>query len=430
MLLESTPACVTAPVDEAPAPLVRWKARGHALLNLIRRAAAAVVRRIPNAWPLLRVPTFRIRRLSEWVQRQRDVHLDWWQRRSGPFLEEIGGSVILKRRPPRPIGQAPVHPSFALERHHLNEPTYLAVLPAAHVFGPNGVVVTDDGGVVEESAWGRGHLENDPVWQSCRLPRAEWLAGRYYTIAGRGPAVGYYHWLMDVLPRLMAWDRLPTDDVQIIVNAPLNRWQWESLAMLGLEKVPLVSLGERHLQAELLYFPSYIGAPSPHPESCRWLRERLLPATPAAGPRQRLYVSRCRAQTRRVRDEEALLPVLRDFGFEVIVSEELSFAEQIRRFSTAEAIVGPHGAGLTNLLFAPPECKVLEIFEPAYVPLMYYFIADILHQEYWYLIAQPAGRHGPQHRGSGFDDIVLTKEDLARALQEMLGERNGPTGTR
>lgn len=428
MQIESTPVCSAARRDRPAPVLLRWKVCGHSLLNFLRRAAASVVRRLPGAWRLLGVPTFRIRRLSDWIQRQRDAHLDWWERRSGPFLEEIGGSVILKRRPPRPSGGGSVHPAFAVERHHLNEPVYVAVLPSAYLLGPNGVVITSDGGVVEESAWGRGYLDNDRAWQSCRLPRAEQLAGRFYTIAGRGPDVGYYHWILDMLPRLMAWERLPTDDVQLIVNTPLRRWQRESLSMLGMENVPVVPLERRHLQLEALYFPSYVGAPSPHPQGCRWLRERLLARTPGGEPRRRLYVSRAGARSRRILNEESLLPVLHEFGFEVVNSEELDFAAQVRLFASAEAVVGPHGAGLTNILFAPPDCKVLEIFEPAYVPAMYYFLADIIEQEYWYLVARPAGRRGPQHEGSGFDDIMITRDELARALQEMFAERD--TGRR
>jgi hypothetical protein len=400
---------------------LRIRLFAHKLANGIGRLAAALVRRFPGAWRFLHVPRFRIRCLSNWIKQQREVRLDWCARRSGPFLEEIHGPVHLKRKRPRSIEKDSSHPAFHLERHHVNEPLYVAALPGAHVLGPNGVVVTPDGGVIEESTWGGRHLERDPVWSTCRLPKPEWQAGRFYTVASFGVGqAGYYHWLMDVLPRLMAWERLPNDDLRLIVSGPLNAWQKESLHLLGLEDVPLVALGRRHLQLELLYLPSYIGAPSPHPAGCNWLRERLLPAATSARGNRRLYISRRHARTRRIVNEDELLPILGEFNFQTVCAEQLSLSEQIRLFSDAEAIVGPHGAGFTNMVFSPTGCRVLELFEPAYVTDMYYFMADILNHQYWYFIGKPAGRHEPQHGTSGHDDVLIGKEELRSALQAML----------
>ena len=43
----------------------------------------------------------------------------------------------------------------------------------------------------------------------------------------------------------------------------------------------------------------------------------------------------------------------------------MSVRDQIDHFAAADAIVGLHGAGLTNLVFAKPGARVLEIFAPA-----------------------------------------------------------------
>ena len=56
--------------------------------------------------------------------------------------------------------------------------------------------------------------------------------------------------------------------------------------------------------------------------------------------------------TRRVENEAELLAALEPLGFEAIDPGALSPAEQVRAFAEAECIVGPHGAGLTNLAFA------------------------------------------------------------------------------
>ena len=97
-----------------------------------------------------------------------------------------------------------------------------------------------------------------------------------------------------------------------------------------------------------------------------WLRAQFLPDD-VCPPHRRLYVSRGHAKrTRRVENESELLAVLEPLGFEVIDPGALSSADQVRAFAEAEYIVGPHGAGLTNLAFASPGAAVLELFARDY----------------------------------------------------------------
>jgi capsular polysaccharide biosynthesis protein len=68
-----------------------------------------------------------------------------------------------------------------------------------------------------------------------------------------------------------------------------------------------------------------------------------------------------------VLNEEELHPILNDYGFEIVETENLSFRGKIELLSDAEIVAGPHGGGLTNLLFAPESCRVLELFDPAHM---------------------------------------------------------------
>jgi len=65
--------------------------------------------------------------------------------------------------------------------------------------------------------------------------------------------------------------------------------------------------------------------------------------------------------------EEKVEEALGERGFTVLHCEELSFAEQIRTFHRADVVVGTHGAGLSNLVWSEPPCKVIEIFPSNYV---------------------------------------------------------------
>jgi capsular polysaccharide biosynthesis protein len=140
-------------------------------------------------------------------------------------------------------------------------------------------------------------------------------------------------------------------------------------------------------------------------------------------PTRRLYITRRLAGRRHVLNEAELEPILADYGFEIIEAETLSFHDQVRLFSQAEAVAGPHGAGFTNLVFAPPGCRVLEMFAPTCFRWMYYHLASVMRQEYWYLAGNRAAPASPLHQDSGFDNLYVSPGDFERSLRDMLLRR-------
>ena len=99
-------------------------------------------------------------------------------------------------------------------------------------------------------------------------------------------------------------------------------------------------------------------------ETVTWLRQRF--ASPAAAPKRRLYVSRRRAPVgrRRLANEDEIVTLLAKHGFEEVFAEEMTFEEQVKIFSQAAVIAGPHGAGLANAVFASRETCVVELMGP------------------------------------------------------------------
>ncbi|MDS9470062.1 glycosyltransferase family 61 protein [Paracoccus sp. MBLB3053] len=92
------------------------------------------------------------------------------------------------------------------------------------------------------------------------------------------------------------------------------------------------------------------------------LRETVRQAlAPSTNEKRRLYVTRKSSRVRRVVGEEILISKLSRLGFECISFEDLSIREQAQTVSEAEMIVSIHGAGMTNMLFADPGCRVIEL---------------------------------------------------------------------
>lgn len=59
--------------------------------------------------------------------------------------------------------------------------------------------------------------------------------------------------------------------------------------------------------------------------------------------------------------------LLKAYGFETIVPEEHSVAEQIRYFQHADVVLSPHGANSTNSLYMPPDAVLIETFGKGWV---------------------------------------------------------------
>ena len=77
-------------------------------------------------------------------------------------------------------------------------------------------------------------------------------------------------------------------------------------------------------------------------------------------------------------------------------------------FSNAEAIIAPHGAGLTNMIYSPSGINVAEIlFSPA---LHYIIMAKQLGHCFYRLQAIPTGDRQ-------FDDMNLDAEKLENWLK-------------
>ena len=75
---------------------------------------------------------------------------------------------------------------------------------------------------------------------------------------------------------------------------------------------------------------------------------------PAHVQSKRLYVTRQGTSRRRIANHDELLATLTRHGFCQVAPEHLSVREQIALFGQAEAVIGVHGAGLTNAVFSAP----------------------------------------------------------------------------
>lgn len=221
----------------------------------------------------------------------------------------------------------------------------------------------------------------------------------------------YFHWLVETMPRLkmIEEDKRLCDLPVILPENRTPKFIRESLEMAGyLDKTRFLDDGV--YQFETLHIPTLFSQPShPSPLAIEWIREKLVQPD-FIDKNKRLYVSRKDSLRRYVSNETEVEQILSQFGFETVCLTNYSFKEQIKLFQGAEMVIGSHGAGLTNLVFAPAECVFIELIMEGVFTQAYYQLAGIRKIKYGFLICQRDG-------ASQYVDVNILKELVEKAIQ-------------
>ncbi|GAB1234032.1 hypothetical protein UT5_04260 [Ferrigenium sp. UT5] len=182
----------------------------------------------------------------------------------------------------------------------------------------------------------------------------------------------YFHWLFECLPRaIVTMQYAEYAGFPLLVDAHLPEQNLQALEQIAAGR-EIMHIGHRDLhRVGALVFPgvfsymhdNYGNEVEPGdlliaPEAVILLRKTYLQNLGRVGFKK-LFVARDSAKYRRLRNEKQLQEAMVAHGFEIVRPENLSFAQQVELFSSASVIIGPTGAGLSNMVFSPEGCKVI-----------------------------------------------------------------------
>jgi len=226
----------------------------------------------------------------------------------------------------------------------------------------------------------------------------------------------YYHWTIESLPRLAGVERYEKETGEqptIIVPEDPSSWMLESLELLGIDDDRICQL-DTHCAVDRLVVPTH---PGPTPAECEWLHNQMQATVNKSATNQayeaRIYISRQNATRRRVKNEQEVVDLLQSYGFKKYILEEMSVSDQVALFSNAEFIVAPHGAGLTNVVYAD-SATVIELFGKS-KKTTFYRLAELLEHDYHYL-------HNLTRNG----DLDIDIEQLDGLLKTLTANQNNP----
>jgi len=244
----------------------------------------------------------------------------------------------------------------------------------------------------------------------------------------------YFHWIIDCLLRLEGieyyQEKTGIKPVLLIDSNP-PEWQLESLSILGYAPDDCIRWNGSRIQVKRLVVPSFRREQSIEESiisatACQWFRQRILSNLPDVGSKNlsfssRVYISRTKIVGRNVINEDEVLEALSPLGFVAYTLETMSFSDQVRLFSQAEIVVAPHGAGLTNTIFAK-KLIVIELFGSFGTP-SYLVLAKGLGFQYACLTSD----HSNQHSGiSRHKDMMVDIPKLRALVAQMLNISDTP----
>jgi capsular polysaccharide biosynthesis protein len=418
-------------VDVMPTRVVRNAREG--LREQAKRAAPSVLTRIPGSSVQFGPPRTVVPSVADWTERWNarcrpgdTTELVWVhdaaEARWAPSLgaNDLGApSAAASTHDAGPLtaGGAPSWPrTFALE------------MPRGRVAGYYGSVLTPDDGLVAEASFGFvADPRHHPVRRQIRLGQLERLEGTAATVAF-GHADAYFHWLFDVLPRLeilrlAGWNERRWD--HLVVNAVGATYEHETLSRFGISPDRIRQVDRHsHVVADRMVATSTVSVSGYVPAwATRLVRDRLLPADTPADPPLRLYVSREDAEQRRLADEDRLVALLEPLGFTCLTLSGRTLDEQIDLFSRAEIVIGPHGGGLSNLVWCRPGTAVVELYGHDYVNPVFWGLSSDLGLRHHHVIGRPA-TPGLQR---GYGAMVVDVDAVVRLAEHAL---SGPASPR
>lgn len=218
---------------------------------------------------------------------------------------------------------------------------------------------------------------DDLVAVRCVRPAQHYPMALY--IGTRAP-YNWYHWLANLLPALHVANRarLPKEIPLLLPEEVMHTPQMlESLEIFLGDRQVLWLETDRSVKVDTLFWADSPVDDAPfaqalenrrpltlHLEAVADFRKRVLQEIGGGldrrGASSRFFLGR-RAHSARSYNSAVTERWAKDFGFDTVYMEEMSFGEQVALFHSATHLIGPTGAAFTNILFSQPTQKSLRL---------------------------------------------------------------------
>jgi len=247
----------------------------------------------------------------------------------------------------------------------------------------------------------------------------------HYIVGCNAAAGNYYHWMAQSLPAIdwgVRHRRHP--DIALAVP-PLRPWQVEALALLGHANLPRLNLRPiAHYALASAEYVEFLGARASgmvsHAAAETFARVRAAIA-PAPDGADAIYVARTDVPRRIAVNEAALIAMLEQQGVCIVVPGTLPVARQLALFRAAKLVIGPHGAGLSNIIACEPGTHIYELVPSHYPNHCFNRLAQTCRLNWWGDVFQAETGDGGPHERAWRIDLAVVARRLDEIRERMAG---------
>jgi capsular polysaccharide biosynthesis protein len=242
------------------------------------------------------------------------------------------------------------------------------------------------------------------------------------------PYINYFHFTIESLTRWIILNK-EYPSAKILIPEELLRIsyinQWLDLLQINVIRVPEFN----NIKVNQLLVPTIVRWAGNHNVGVlQELRDRTLEAISKVNENKLVVPSRIFIVRKGRRQIKNLLEVencLKKYDISFIDFDGMSVVQQLQMVQDAELIIGQHGAGLTNIVFAKENCNVIEIFiDPKEVNGIiddeYYRIFSQLNFSYYCLFSNTAS----EKKDFYSSDIKLNIHELEKVVKVILNKNN------
>lgn len=225
---------------------------------------------------------------------------------------------------------------------------------------------------------------------------------------------GYFHWMLDALPRLH--ESGVNKEIKILLPSHFAPLQYvlPSLYALGYKNVKFMQRNKYYLFTDLLFNTHSAPTGNYNEKTVQQLREtfRICLKDDSINLGERIFVSRQKAERRKILNETDLHFLLKSYGFSIVHFEDYSWNEQVAICSKAKYMIGLHGAGLSNMLFMSENSIVFELRKTHDSHNNCYFsLASALGHSYYYMQCNTNAKEILNA------DLIVDKQEFKQVLE-------------
>lgn len=267
--------------------------------------------------------------------------------------------------------------------------TFVVMLKGASCFAYSDLILLDDGnyyceikdnpiiGRVSDCHDGYVLIQDKKEYYTVEIPKHRQTIKEGVFLSGLF-SWNYYHFTFQVIPKLQ-WICKIALEVPLLVDEKVK--ELPSFATLlkicNVQDRPIIFLDEKvRYSVDELYlvsqqtflvpnFKEGVSNPSVscyyRPSTLDYLRERIIKKGDySSNYPKRIFLGRKYVTSgRRTFNEEECIACAKQFGFEVVYPELMTFEQQVGLFNNAECVIGGSGAAFTNLIYCNNRVKVV-----------------------------------------------------------------------